>query len=150
MLQGTSILDANVWLALAFSDHIHYERAAAWFNQQADRSCLFCRITQMALLRHLTNSAIMGEFVQTQNEAWATHDSFANDPRVIFVHELADTTRLFRAFTQAETPSHKQWTDAYLAAMAVSHDAQLVTFEKTFHSHGGLRLHILTEPDASN
>jgi predicted nucleic acid-binding protein len=36
-----SIPDANVWLALAFSDHVHHKRAAEWFNEQATNPARF-------------------------------------------------------------------------------------------------------------
>jgi uncharacterized protein len=53
---GIKLADANVWLAVAFSDHGHHATARTWFEAQADDSCAICRVTQMALLRHLTNS----------------------------------------------------------------------------------------------
>ncbi len=56
------LADANLWLALVFSDHAHHGKAKAWFDAQPDGTCAFCRVTQMALLRHLTNSRIMGQF----------------------------------------------------------------------------------------
>src|SRR5688572_15783741 len=79
---GTKLLDANVWLALAFSDHVHHSRAKDWFDKLGDETCVFCRITQMALLRHFTNSKIMGSAVQTQQQAWQTYEKFVDDPRV--------------------------------------------------------------------
>ena len=54
------LVDANVWLAVAFSGHVHHAPAKTWFEGQNDATCAFCRVTQMALLRHLTNSKIMG------------------------------------------------------------------------------------------
>ena len=71
---GIKLVDANVWLALAFSDHLHHDPAKAWFSAQKDATCAFCRVTQMALLRHLTNSKIMGSSVQSQQGAWRTFD----------------------------------------------------------------------------
>ena len=59
-VSGVSLVDANVWLALAVDAHFHPATAKAWFEGQSDESCAFCRITQMALLRHLTNAKIMG------------------------------------------------------------------------------------------
>jgi len=53
------LADANLWMALAFSDHAHHGKAKAWCDAQPDGACAFCRVTQMALLRHLTNSRIM-------------------------------------------------------------------------------------------
>ena len=41
----------------------------------------------MALLRHLTNSKIMGENVLTQKKAWSAYEELRNDPRVIFAIE---------------------------------------------------------------
>ena len=40
------------------SDHLHHPQAKTWFEVQGDASCGFCRVTQMALLRHLTNAKI--------------------------------------------------------------------------------------------
>src|SRR6266567_3197159 len=77
------LADANVWLALAFSDHLHHAKAKAWFDGQSDGSCAFCRVTQMVLLRHLTNSKIMGPFVQSEQDAWKNYDKLTQDPRVI-------------------------------------------------------------------
>ena len=81
------LADANVWLALAFSDHAHHAKAKAWFDVRPDDSSAFCRVTQMALLRHLTNSTIMGPFVQTQQGAWKAYDCLAQDPRTVFLGE---------------------------------------------------------------
>ena len=70
-VSGVSLVDANVWLALAVDAHFHHATARAWFEGQPDESCAFCRITQMALLRHLTNAKIMGAAnVLAQQQAW--------------------------------------------------------------------------------
>ena len=45
---GISLADANVWLAVAFSDHLHHAKAKAWFEEQNDASCGFCRVTRHA------------------------------------------------------------------------------------------------------
>jgi toxin-antitoxin system PIN domain toxin len=135
--------DANLWLALAFSDHLHHAKAKAWFDGQPEGVCAFCRVTQMALLRHLTNSKIMGQFVQSQQDAWKQYDKLAGDPRVIFVHEPADAQAVFRNLTQLTSPSHALWTDAYLAAFAIQSQAQLVTFDQGFSRVTGIDLLVL-------
>ena len=140
---GIKLPDANVWLAMAFSDHAHHAKARSWFQAQADDSCALCRITQMALLRHLTNSKIMGAFVQSQQDAWRHYDALANDPRVVFLSEPAGVETRFRGFTQAPSPSHAVWTDAYLAALALVFPAQLVTFDRGFDRFPGLDLLVL-------
>jgi len=140
---GIKLLDANIWLALAFSDHQHHLKATRWFSSQADGSCAFCRVTQMAFLRHLTNSVIMGKFVQSQQAAWKRYDTFLSDARVIFLSETTGVKSVFRSFSQSDSPSHARWTDAYLAAFAVAANLQLATFEKAFPSFAGLDLSVL-------
>ncbi|MGA2863201.1 MAG: TA system VapC family ribonuclease toxin [Verrucomicrobiota bacterium] len=141
---GISLPDANVWLALVFSDHVHHAKAKAWFDAQADGSCAFCRLTQMALLRHLTNAKIMGHFLQNQQEAWRSFDRLANDPRVVFLPEPPSAEASFRTFTQALSPAHALWTDAYLAAAAVGSQSRLVTFDQGFSRFSGLEVLILS------
>jgi hypothetical protein len=140
---GIKLLDANVWLALAFGDHVHHAAARTWFDLQADGTCALCRITQLALLRHLTNAKIMGPFVQNQQQAWAAFDSFHADPRVAFLSEPVDWEVRFRQFSQSTTPAHQRWTDAYLAAVSQGCGATLVTFDRGFKSFPGLSLELL-------
>ena len=137
------LADANVWLAIAYSDHQHHAGAKAWFDAQAEGVCGFCRVTQMALLRHLTNSKIMGKFVQSQQDAWRNYDKLVNDPRVVFVGEPTTLEVTFRNFTQTASPSHGVWTDAYLAAFAIALQALLVTFDQGFDRFAGLDLVVL-------
>ena len=141
---GIKLADANVWLALAFSDHAHHAKAKAWFETQGENSCAFCRVTQLAFLRHLTNSKIMGRFAQSQLDAWRSFDRLVEDPRVVLVAEPFALEAGFRGFTQAVSPSHAVWTDAYLAAFAVATQAQLVTFDQGFNRFSGLDCLALT------
>jgi len=124
------LLDANVWLALAFSDHLFHSLAKDWFDNQPEGSCAFCRITQMALLRHLTNAKIMGRFVQNQTQAWENYDLLAADGRVVFLNEPQTLEAELRDLTRSDSASHAIWTDAYLAAFAIASHCQLVTCDQ--------------------
>jgi len=132
--------DANVWLAVVFSDHLHHGRAKAWFDGQDENSCAFCRVTQMALLRHLTNAKIMGRFVQSQQDAWKSYERLAGDPRVLFLPEPPNLNAKFCGLTQSPSPSHALWTDGYLAAFALESKARLVTFDQGFSRFSRLDL----------
>lgn len=138
------LADANVWLALAFSDHQHHGKAKAWFDPLPEGTAAFCRVTQMALLRHLTNAKIMGRFVQTQQDAWKNYDRLANDPRVVWLDEPPGLEAAFRGFAHSGFPAHERWTDAYLASFALASTAQLVTFDRGFTRFAGLDLFALT------
>ena len=67
--------DINVWVALTYEGHVHHTTAAAWFAALSPHTTMaFCRFTQHGLLRLLTATAVMGDEVMTQPQAWA--DSF--------------------------------------------------------------------------
>ena len=134
------LADANIWLGAAFSDHLHHAKAKTWFEDQSIGICAFCRVTRTALLRHLTNSKIMGSFVQSQQDAWRNFDRLANDPRVVFLPEPPGLEEAFRRYSRASSPSRTVCTDAYLTAFALQHQAQLVTFDKGFGRFTGLDL----------
>lgn len=142
---GISLVDANVWLAIAFSDHVHHDVAVRWFDAQSNGSCVFCRLTQLALLRHLTNAKIMGKFVQSQQQAWTAYDSLLQDPRVSFLAEPLGIDDEFRSLSQSSFPSHRQWTDAYLAALAKVSATQFVTFDQGFSAFADLDVSLLSQ-----
>jgi toxin-antitoxin system PIN domain toxin len=140
---GIKLPDANIWLAVAVDGHSHHAAAESWFNAQPEQTCALCRVTQMALLRHLTNSKIMGENVQSQAKAWRAYEVLLRDSRVVFLSEPAALESAFRSLSESDSPSHERWTDAYLAAFAARIPAQLVTFDKGFSRFAGLDLHLL-------
>lgn len=69
-----NFLDANVWLALLWSRHIHSEKAKAWFERASEEKFLFCRITQVTVLRLLTTAAVMGSDAKKMHQAWDLWD----------------------------------------------------------------------------
>ena len=145
-VSGISLVDANVWLAIAVDAHIHHAAAASWFDGQAEGTCAFCRITQLALLRHLTNPKIMGAGnVQTQVEAWAAFDALAADPRVVYLEEPPGLTPVFKSLTQIPRPEHKRWTDAFLAAFAMRSGLEVVTFDADLTGLPGVSVRLLAK-----
>ena len=59
--------DINVWVALTYEGHAHHSTAVEWFtNVNPDSTLVFCRFTQLCLLRLLTTEAVMGDEVMTQ------------------------------------------------------------------------------------
>jgi toxin-antitoxin system PIN domain toxin len=140
---GIRIIDANVWLALAFSDHVHHRASSAWFESIGKREALFCRVTQMALLRHLTNQVIMGKFALSQKDAWKCYDSFCRDDRVAFLDEPPAVEDTWRQLTSSRYQRHGVWTDAYLAAFAICAELPLSTVDRGFQQFNGLTLDLL-------
>jgi predicted nucleic acid-binding protein len=82
-----NFLDANVWLALLWSRHIHSERAREWFERSSEEKFLFCRVTLVTVLRLLTTAAVMGSDVKNMSQAWNLWDRVCADERVGFLSE---------------------------------------------------------------
>lgn len=122
--------DANVWLALIWNRHQHASAARNWFERAADDTFLFCRFTQLTILRLLTTAAVMGPDVQTMEGAWALWDQIARDDRVGFLNEPDDLESRFRLHSRLKSASPKVWADAYLLAFAQVHGLRLVTFDR--------------------
>ena len=80
--------DINVWVALTYEGHAHHANAAEWFAMLSrDATFVFCRFTQLGLLRLLTAEAVMSDEVMTQPQAWAAYDRWLKDPRVELVDD---------------------------------------------------------------
>lgn len=142
-----TLLDSNVWLALALSGHDHHLAARRWLAAQATAgSLLFCRSTQLAVLRLLTTPAVLRPFGNpplTNEEAWKVYAGFRADRRVGFADEPAGLERHWQEFAVRPGPSPKVWMDAYLAAFAVASGCRLVTIDAAFRQFAGLDVTIV-------
>jgi uncharacterized protein len=131
-----NFLDANVWLALLWSRHVHSETARSWFERAGEEQFLFCRFTQITVLRLLTTEKIMGKDAKTMSEAWSLWDRIWADSRIVFLPEPEDLEKEFRTRSRLSTRSPKVWADAYLLAFASVADLKLVTFDRALKSRG--------------
>jgi uncharacterized protein len=123
--------DINVWVALTYEGHAHHRTAVTWFmTLKPDVSLVFCRLTQLGLLRLLTTEAVMGDEVMTQPQAWQAYDQWQQDSRVEFVDEPSEIEARFRDLTRLRQPATKDWADSYLAAFATVGQLTLVTFDR--------------------
>jgi len=75
------LADINVWLALSWGGHPHSSTAWNWFRALVDDDVLFCRFTQIGLLRLLTTKAVMGQDCLTVRKAWRVYDGWLRDRR---------------------------------------------------------------------
>jgi predicted nucleic acid-binding protein len=62
-VSGTRLVDANVWLALAFSDHAHHHVAVSWFEGLGEEEAAFCLVKISGLSsRGTTVPVVLGIF----------------------------------------------------------------------------------------
>jgi len=128
------LIDINVWLALSWGLHPFSKVAHQWLAElPAKRTRLiFSRVTQLGLIRLLTNELVMGESVLTIQQALDLYDRWIQDPRVDYSDEPQGVEAAFRRATSgfAAKPATKVVMDAYLVGFAGSQRATLVTLDK--------------------
>ncbi len=130
-MTSSVFLDLNVWLALSSRDHRHFESAWAWYKSLPPRTVLlFCRITQLGLLRLLTTQSVMGPGTLTQAQAWEAYDRLIGAAGAMFVDEPAGMESIFRSCSGAQQASPKEWADSYLSAFSLAARIPLVTFDR--------------------
>ena len=123
------LVDVGVWLAAVWERHAHHPVAAGWVHEQSD-DLAFCRVTQMGLLRLLSNPAVMGDDAVDRSRAWLVFDQLWADERVLWADEPGELNAVWRAISARDDKSRKLWTDDYLAAFAQTSGMTLATLDR--------------------
>lgn len=122
--------DVNVWLALTSRRHAHAAVCGRWLNSIESGEVVFCRVTQMGLLRLLTNETVMGTDVLSSRQAWQAYRRILADERVQFAPEPFTVEQEWVKLTDQDQRMPKLWTDAYLSAFARAGGLRLVTLDR--------------------
>ncbi|HEV7404542.1 MAG TPA: TA system VapC family ribonuclease toxin [Chthoniobacteraceae bacterium] len=133
------MFDVNWWLAFEAATHVHHKRAEDWFQNSERLSCVHCRVTQMSLLRLMTNKVVMRVDVLSAEEAWEVVKRTRARADVEWMDEPASLESTWETLSLLGSPKGSWWTDAYLAAFAIGHNLRLVTFDagyRRFESEG--------------
>ncbi len=121
-----ALLDVNVLLALLDADHVDHRRARHWLSAEIDHGWSSCALTQNGFVRIISqprypSPVSPAEAIRRLRRAAASeHHEFWPCELSLLDERLIDPTRLH---------GPRQVTDAYLLALAVSHDCRLVTFD---------------------
>ena len=127
---------------MSWGSHRHSASAWRWFRSLADDEVLYCRLTQLGLLRLLTTKAVMGDDCLTVGGAWDVYETWLRDPKIEFRSEPADVGGLFRHATArfSKTAAPKALGDCYLVALSQATHTTLVTLDGAL-SHLASRFH---------
>lgn len=137
------LLDVSVWLPLSSPDHVHHERAVRYWHKESDDELVFCRVTALALLRHLTNKAILGKRVLSGRQAWGALETWLATDRIRIFNESAALDEHLARYSLELNLQGGSWTDAYLAAFAASANLRLVAFDGDFQKYSDINfLHL--------
>ena len=115
----TLLADGNVLVALTVADHVHHDRAVAWFERGAPHLAT-CPITEGTLLRFLVRAGVANA------DAIAVLDTVrANDWHVFWPDAMPYAGEHLRGVV-----GHRQVTDAYLVALAKRHRSRVATLDR--------------------
>lgn len=115
----TTLLDANVFIALVVADHVHHDAAEAWFTG-SDHIFATCPITEGSLLRLLIREG------QTADAARAVLNAVKDSDR----HEFWPDSISHGDVPLNGVLGHRQVTDSYLAQLARARGGRLATFDQ--------------------
>lgn len=138
--------DINVWLALIDKRHVHHLAASRYWADATVQSRAFCRVTANGFLRLSTQSKALSNPL-SPHEAWITYRQFLALPIIHWLPEPPELDHIYCALTCAPAFVHHLWTDAYLAAFAITTGCRLVSFDGDFKRFPHLNfLHLVPVP----
>ena len=130
--------DLNVWLALAWPEHIHHQHAVHYWEQQAAEQVLFCTVTALGLVLLVCQPKLMGTTVKNAAEASALLVALCQQPGVqLAAPEHVGWEVFHQLLRRAELPA-RLCTDAHLAALAITNGWRLGSFDRDFERFEGL------------
>ena len=136
----TSLPDVNVLLALLWPAHEGHAVAQSWFQRSGAKSWATNALTQLGLLRLLTNSVVTHGSVDASAAVDTLREATEHDG-----HEFWALTGEVAPTLHSIVPGiygYRQWTDAFLLNSAAARGGVLVTFdagikELTTHESAG-------------
>ena len=146
--------DLNVWLALVLEGHAQHAAARRWYAEAplGPGELGLCRTTEMGFVRLLTQERILracGRTPLSNDEAVAWLGRLRADPAVDWIDEDRSTRALWLQLARDARPAPHRWADAWLAALAIGHDLELVTFDRGFVPWADVGLRVVLLPGSS-
>jgi toxin-antitoxin system PIN domain toxin len=139
MRTSADLPDLNVWLALAWPDHIHHQHAVHYWEQQAAEQVLFSTVTALGLVRLVCQPKLMGKAVRNAAEASALLEAFCKQPGVTLAEPEHQGWEVFHQLLRGGEIPARLCTDTHLAALAIANGWRLVSFDRDFERFAGLQ-----------
>lgn len=138
------LADVNLLFALVRERHQHNRTAIEWLGGVTESGSIgVCRVVQMGVLRLLTTKSMMLDDLQTPDQAWGVLTELMKDSRFEWLPEPMELDAAWAEILAERPASESANTDCYLAALAISTDLRLVSFDGGFRRFKRLRSEIL-------
>ena len=140
----TSIPDVNVLLALVFEDHGHHAHAQAWYERVAKdgEPIGLPSVVVVGFVRNATRPS-PHVVALTPAEAFIWLDQVRASLQSLTWVEHPETEAKLRALMEESGTRGNATSDAYIAALAATYDATVVTFDRDFKRFDNVKLELL-------
>jgi uncharacterized protein len=127
------LVDANVLLYAVNTDAAHHQRAKRWLDDALSGADTVA-FSWIALLAFVRLSTKVGLFPHplTVDEAMARVDAWLAAPPAVVVEPTIEHHRILRRLLEGLGTGGNLVNDAHLAALAVEHRCQLISFDNDF------------------
>jgi len=134
------IVDANVLLYAVNEDAAHHDEARAWLDGSLTSSSGVGLpwIVLLAFLRIVTDPRIIPSPL-TMDEAITQVTSWLESPAAVAIAPTSRHLGVLAGLVRDVSTGGNLVNDAHLAALAVEHDATIVSFDRDFARFDGVR-----------
>ena len=130
--------DINVWIAMSSPDHTHRTRAERYWRQESAPRVAFCAVTMLGLVRVCSNAPIFDGQRISPVDAWAAFRLWMDLSEVDYLPDPPGCRDALDRLVSSGSVSRHAWTDAYLAAFAITAGTRVVSFDDDFRRFPGL------------
>jgi hypothetical protein len=120
------LLDVNVLVALAWSNHVHHAVTAKWFAAQGAQGWATCPITQSGFVRISSNPTVLNPALTPVQDIDALRQLTAHAAHQFW----ADSLPISDALASLNVTGYRQITDGYLLGLARDHGGRLATLDR--------------------
>jgi len=134
------VVDANVLIYAVDTASAHHQRSLAWLERSLSgaEAVGLSWIVLLAFIRIGTNPSIFPRPL-SPDEATAQVQAWLGAPAAVVVQPTVRHPELLRGLLSESGTAGNLTTDAHLAALAMEHGADLVSYDRDFARFPGLR-----------
>lgn len=138
------VVDANVLVHAANTDAREHRSARKWIEAAflGTEPIGFAWIVLLAFIRVSTRRGLLVRPVRIA-DAFGLIEDWLSAHNAVVIHPGEDHAAILRGILEAVGTAGNLTSDAHLAALAIEHGAELVSFDRDFNRFEGLRTVIL-------
>jgi uncharacterized protein len=121
------LLDVNILIAIIWPSHQEHASARSWFEKSGYQLWASNPLTQLGVLRLLTNPALTYGMVSVTAALTLLNKATQHSKHEFWPLDRTVATSLGPVISRVR--GYKQWTDALLLCQAAERDGVLVTFD---------------------